>query len=119
MGNGSAVVISDGFEVIGFRKKSPLVWGKARIVLGQAEKFDLNAFMTFEHLAGALEDNGLRGVKCGELSGSPCIVVKTRRKHGLAPLKMVIGVLQKAFRFRGHRSRPSCRISCMSGERSP
>lgn len=61
---------------------------------------------------------GLRGVECGEISGAACIVVKTCGKHCLAAFKVVIGVLQKAFGFRRHRSSPSRRISCMSGERS-
>jgi hypothetical protein len=74
--------------------------------------------MAPEHPAGALEDEGLRGVKCSDISGTTCIFVKTCRKHGLASFKMVVGVLQKALGFRRHRSRPSRRISCIRGERS-
>lgn len=49
--------------------------------------------MGLDHLAAALEDDGLRSVESSEISGASCIVVKTGGEHGLAALKVVIGVL--------------------------
>ena len=56
-------------------------------------KFDVDAFMCLDHLAAALKDDGLRGVKCCEICGAARVVVKTCGKHDLAAFKMVIGVL--------------------------
>src|SRR5918992_5619401 len=59
-GAGAFFVIGNALEVVGLRQKNPQIVLEARIILGQAEKFSLHAFMGLEHLADALKDESLR-----------------------------------------------------------
>jgi hypothetical protein len=68
---------------------------KARIILGQAEKFSLHAFMGLEHLADALKDESLRGVKSGEIGGASGILVETDAEHDSGALKMLPSLPKK------------------------
>ena len=74
--------------------------------------------MGLVYLAGSLEDQSLRGMECSEIRRPSRILVKTDTQHGVATLKVFLGLLQKAVGFRGHKLIPSRRISCMRGERS-
>jgi hypothetical protein len=60
-GAGVFLVIGNALEVVGLRQKNPQIVLEARIILGQAKKFNLHAFMGLEHLADALKDESLRG----------------------------------------------------------
>ena len=104
--------------LVGLRQKNPQIVLEARIILGQAEKFSLHAFMGLEHLADALKDESLRGVKSGEIGGASGILVETDAEHDSGALKMLPSLPKKPARFWRHRSIPSRLISRMSDERS-
>ena len=118
LGNGSGIVIGNGFEVVGTGQKAALLHCKTRVILGKAQKFDIHTSMALEYLADAFKDQCLRGMKRRKVSGAARILVKAGCNHRLTALQVIGGILQKVFRLRRHRSNPSRRISYMRGEGS-
>lgn len=109
-------VVSGFLEVIGGSKiaREPAI--QSCIFVGELMKLDLHASMSFRNPIGALENQRLRGVELG-------IIRKPRRLPGNADREDGFGVLKRFSSIRKiggglgfHRSTPSLRISCISGE---
>lgn len=87
----------------------------AGVILGQPEKFRLHAGVGLENLAVALENQRLRRMKASEISGTACCLIKPHPEHRFGVLQKLARLGEKAGRLRGHRSKPSRRISYISG----
>lgn len=111
-------VIGEGFEVVGLRQKVRQFAAKARFVPREAGKLRMNAAMRFWHLAAALEDQGLRGVKRRETGSAAGSFGKREPGDRTRFAQRLSGFIQVTRRFRFHNSTPSRRISCISGVRS-
>lgn len=74
--------------------------------------------MGFEHFAGALENESLRGMESSKIDDASRVLVQTNSEHGGCVFEVLARLIENTAGFRRRRSSPSCRISCMRGERS-
>jgi len=76
----------------------------------------LHAPVGFRNPVGALEDQGLRGMKLRIIGKVPPLPGNVDRQNGLSVLKRFRSTGKIRGSFGLHRSTPSLRISCISGE---
>jgi hypothetical protein len=77
----------------------------------------MHAAMGFGHPACPLEDQRLRSVEGGKISGAAGIVAEFDLQNRSGVGEGLSRLCQIGFGLRPHRSTPSRRISCISGVR--
>jgi hypothetical protein len=74
--------------------------------------------MRLGHPVGPLEDEGLGGMERAEIGGSSGIFAELDREYGPSVSKRLASLVEVPSGLGRHKSMPSRRISCISGERS-
>jgi hypothetical protein len=115
---GAGLIVGNSFEIVGMGEETTQGGRKIRIILRQALKLLMYALVRFNRPAGLLGNESLRRMEPRQISGAPRRIIKGDLQNGLGFQKQSVGLAEELRRFRRHRSRPSRRISRMSGERS-
>ena len=98
--------------------ENSLLGRETRIVLGQPQKLFLHSPVRFKHFACAVEKKSLRRMESSEICVASSVFAKPDTEHRRRVFQKLTRFGEEAHCFRRHNSRPSRRISCMSGERS-
>jgi hypothetical protein len=111
-------VIANRFQIVCLWQEPPQVHVDARLIDGQSRKFRVCTLVRLRRLAGSLEDKRLARLVARQISRASGILRQMDREHRPRMIKGQARFCQIAFGLRRHRSRPSRRISCISGVRS-